>query len=324
MKKFLIKVFCFMLPLLVTAIVLEFYLRSIPNNYRYKSDYLDEHSNRVETLILGSSHTFYGINPQFMQKNTFNVAFSSQSLEIDFEILKKYQNKFDNLKVVILPISYFTLGYDLSISVESWRYRNYVLYFHLDIAKNLLDYSEVFSKINSKWGNRLLFDILSSSSTNSISQKNFFEFGYCANGKNSSDLQKTGKTAAERHTCYSQHEFYVKNTAILNSIYDFCNQRNIKLVLITTPTYYTYRENLDKIQLDKMNETINNFIEIHKEVVYLNYFECADFIAKDFYDADHLNEFGAEKFTKKLAKDINSILQHCHYNRKNKCPQNKK
>ena len=33
----------------------------------------------------------------------------------------------------------------------------------------------------------------------------------------------------------------------------------------------------------------------------------ADFVAKDFYDADHLNEIGAEKLSRKLDQEINSF-----------------
>lgn len=244
-----------------------------------------------------------------MRENTFNSANVSQSLKYDFEILMKYSNHFKNLKNIVLPISYFLLWQDLATGSESWRIKNYVLYYEIKSCK-LTDYSEFLSNglkrslirirnyyIKEK-GKRIPCSDLG--------------WGTAYNSSKAGDLMETGKAAAKRHTTdavfseKSQKE-YTKNLIILNSIYDFCNQHNVKLILITTPTYYTYRENLDKVQLNKMVETIDNFVDKHENAICLNYFEDTDFIAQDFFDADHLNEIGAEKFSRKLAQAIDSL-----------------
>ena len=94
---------------------------------------------------------------------------------------------------------------------------------------------------------------------------------------------------------------------ILNSFSEFCNQRNIKLILVSTPVYHTYRENIDKEQFNTTHEIINSFIDNHSNCYYFDWFDDVDFSADDFYDADHLNESGAEKLTKKLIQKIDSL-----------------
>ncbi|MDR2474834.1 MAG: hypothetical protein LBD45_03150 [Bacteroidales bacterium] len=294
------------MPIIVAAISIEYLLRQIPNEYAYKRHYLDKNSNKIETLILGSSHSFFGINPAFMMENTFNSSNVSQSLKYDFKILTKYQNNFKNLTTIVLPIDYFSPWQDLAAGSENWRVKNYVLYYGMKSFK-LNDYSEFLSIDLQKNLTRIKDHYI----TGGAISYSDLGWGTAYNSSKSLDLIKTGQTAAQRHTndifSKENQETYTKNLAILNSILNFCNQHNIKLILITSPTYNTYRENLSKIQLNKMFETIYNFVDEHKDVTYLNYFADTDFTEQDFYDADHLNEIGAEKFSRKLAHSIDSL-----------------
>ncbi len=71
------------------------------------------HSKSVEILCLGSSHAYFGINPDFISPPCFNAAHPSQSLKYDFEIVKKYQDKWESLKVIVIPVDYFSLFSEL-------------------------------------------------------------------------------------------------------------------------------------------------------------------------------------------------------------------
>ena len=77
------------LPILVVAILMEILLRNMPNDYLFKKKYLDEHSSEIQTLILGSSHSFYGIDPAYFNSKTFNASHVSQTLNYDLEIFQK-------------------------------------------------------------------------------------------------------------------------------------------------------------------------------------------------------------------------------------------
>ena len=66
MKDFLKNNFLFFLPIIILLVLGVVYLPNKKNDYLVKKEYLDTHSNEVETLILGSSHSYYDINPDIL------------------------------------------------------------------------------------------------------------------------------------------------------------------------------------------------------------------------------------------------------------------
>ena len=95
---------------------------------------------------------------------------------------------------------------------------------------------------------------------------------------------------------------------MIEEIVDNCAEKNVQVVLLTTPTYYTYRENLNRNQLKIMEECCDYFIMRYDNVCYLNLLADDRFYDDDFYDADHLNEFGAAKLTLILQQTIDTLL----------------
>ena len=94
MKKFWLHILKIILPIFIFFLVLEIAIRKIPNDYQLKKVYLDKNASKINTLILGSSHSFYGINPEYFSKHTFNAAYVSQTLDLDDELLQIYKEKY--------------------------------------------------------------------------------------------------------------------------------------------------------------------------------------------------------------------------------------
>jgi hypothetical protein len=117
------------------------------------------------------------------------------------------------------------------------------------------------------------------------------------------DWSSSGSVAAKRHT--STHiERVDTNLQYLLSIINSCKERGVNVLLLTTPVYYTYMEALDPVQLEEMISVCNRLDDNNEHVVYLNWLRHQAFTEDDFYDADHLNEYGAEKLTKMLDEYI--------------------
>ena len=55
-----------------------------------------------------------------------------------------------------------------------------------------------------------------------------------------------------------------------------------------------------------LDEICYEFDNKHEHGVYLNWLKHNEFTEDDFFDADHLNEYGAEKLTKMLDEYIMS------------------
>lgn len=113
-------------------------------------------------------------------------------------------------------------------------------------------------------------------------------------------------SAAKRHT--TDWAYLDKNISYFKKIVSYCRTHSLSLVLLTTPTWHTYYENLNKKQLDKMYSTIAQ-MQKEYDLPYYDYMRDSRFTNKDFYDGDHLNEFGATKFSRMIKQEIFDKLQ---------------
>lgn len=108
MEKFLRKTTLFIIPILLGLVFCEHFLRKIPNDYSFKNEWLSNNARTIQVLNMGSSHAFYGIEPNLFSCKAFNAAHVSQSIKYDHFIFSKFVNDMDSLKVLVLPISYFS------------------------------------------------------------------------------------------------------------------------------------------------------------------------------------------------------------------------
>lgn len=299
MKKFLFHLLKIILPILFFFLVLEIAIRKIPNDYQLKKAYLDQNAAQINTLVLGSSHTFYGINPEYFSNKTFNAAYVSQSLDLDYEILKKYDSKLKNLKTVIIPISYFSLFETLETDVEKWRIKNYVMYYDLE---NNYQFTDNFESLNNHITQNIKKVIKHYAFHKSFLTSSHLGWGTNFNSKNKKALN--GAFTGKKHTA-KNFDLFDKNVKSLQKIIALCRENKVKIIFITTPTHSSYYENLKATQLEKTTNTISELVKNNSNCMYLNYLKSDKFTNEDFYDADHLNEIGAKKLSIVLNRKIN-------------------
>jgi hypothetical protein len=301
MKQFIQKTLLFLLPAIVLLYFFEMFLHFIPNDYKYKKEQLLKYSQEIKILVLGSSHAHYGINPSYFSMNGFNSSNISQSLDIDYKLLEEYGTELNQLEYVIIPISYFSLFSTLEQGSENWRIKNYALYYGLKFSFSFKNYFELLNGTVLSSLSRVYYSIRDKSKLVTVSDKGF---GLNYNSTIKNDLKTTGETAALRHT-YFDIETFQHNKKVLANIIEWCNTKKVKLFFITLPAFYTYRNRLDNNQLNATVEYIDYIAKRNNNVYYYNFLNDAEFIEEDYFDADHLNEIGAKKLTKK----INSILK---------------
>ena len=306
MKTYLYKILLFSLPILLLIIFTEQQYKRIPNDYKYKSDYLKKYGNQIEVLILGGSHNYRGINPDYFDLNCFNAAMVSQTLNYDLFILEQNINHLLNLQYVIIPISYPTLTSTLEETLEHWRKYRYIHYMGYD-KLSLNDHFSI---------NRYLA-ISQHTGISVIRQL----FRYWLLGEDLRDCQQNGwgkspsgpiknleilaKKAAQRH---EDHSFEItRNLTFLNKIIELCREHDIKLILITTPAtpYYIYHTNEKKWNL--IAHACDSIASHHFHVRYLNMLYDTSYVDSLFLDGDHLNSQGAQILTLKLNETINQF-----------------
>jgi len=311
MRKFILELLLYMLiPILTILVILELLLRNVPNDYSFKNKWLTENSSKTKILILGTSHTYFGINPDYFEKRAFNAAEPSQTLKYDYSIFNKFHERMDSLEYIILPISFFSL-YSKLENVEPLRVKKYFLYYDFKYQEfsydNCFQLSEInYKNMNSKKWKHLRNTI--AGNENDIFCNNLgFGIRYSTKNKHL-NWQKRGPIVAQEHMKESDSKTLTENEGYVQSIITMAAKKNIKVILITTPTWQTYSENLNKIQLSYTMKFCNSMKEKFSNVSYINMLNDKRFGETDFYDPDHLCDVGAKKFTKILNDTLRVIF----------------
>lgn len=305
MKRFLIRtVLLFIVPVFLGLAACEYFLRKIPNDYQYKNEWLSKNSNSVKIINFGSSHGYYGVNPKFFSHSAFNAAHVSQGIKYDHFIFNKFISNMDSLKVAIFTISYFSLPSISPEKEEDWRIKYYSIFYDCK-------YHQYRPKYNLEICPRLDPLMILNSMLGKANHRKVDSLGWCSSSqllRNESEWEYDGVAAAQRHTHISMDSTIVnENVRRLDEIIQICQKKRISVILLTTPTYNTYRNNLKKGQLDIMFKYACLFENKYDNVYYINLLDSDYFVQEDFMNSDHLNAFGAEKLTTLLDHYIDSL-----------------
>ena len=303
MGKFILRATIFIIPLIAILVGLEYIAQTTANSYRYKDEFITNNCDSINTLILGSSHTFYGVNPKYLENKSFNLANVSQDLKFDYYLLDRYIEKCKNLKTLVVPISYFTL-YEtpLNKGEEKFRVKFYEHYMgYNDTILNLFEKLEIYD-IN-------IFQEKIGKYFNELCDKEC-DYGYDNNGwatgykesKIDENIENDAIKTVARHA--PKGNYYIdENKEYLIQIAKLCHEHNVRLFFISTPTLPAYYNKIDKPRWNYTKSVVND-ICIEYNASYFNYLDDDRFETSDFFDIDHLCHKGAEKFSKILREDI--------------------
>lgn len=266
----------------------EAYVRSLPNAAKAKHAFLTAHSKEVDVLVLGSSHTYYGIEPQLLSAHAYSAAMVSQTLRYDDYLLHHYA--FPRLRCVIVPVSDFTLYEELE-GTASWYLANrYRLYMNCDVHPRLSVYDwectafpAFCEKLKSLW---------------QAPKMHWSAYGqgleYTYEARKADWDNGTVRAAANIYTDFSGA---TENMRHLQSIADFCKSHGARLVLVSTPLSATYYDALSTPQEADKTQRLKAFLRKNACAEYHDMRRHPGITEADFYDADHLNTRGAHAFT---------------------------
>ena len=264
----------------------------------------------LKIINVGSSHTTYGIKYPESIKG-YNLGLSSQKFYYDFEILKKYHNRFDKDCIIIIPISIFSFYNGNDVEDIS---RNYIQFLNQEVILGINKNEYILGKYFS--ATQPIVKIPKTLKYIIVSLKNRkFNKKYIIYPENLSfeEKQKAAVETALNHLGIEDIRYSNDKSIGINqltNILNFCEERGFKPILISTPQTYLYNEQIG--EKNYQERIYNNIKEvenkINKKYLYLDYSHDKRFInnLEYFSDDDHLNEKGAEYFTKILLNDIKS------------------
>ena len=306
MKSFYKKILFFLIPILIVWAIVEVFYQTTPNNYTYKTEQIAKKRESIETLLLGDSHILFGLNPDFLTSETFNIANISQSLYFDELILNKYIDDIPNLKTVVINISYFSLSSKENSKEDRWRkyfYHNQMdlevpLIHPLDLRKYSLATTRKFQKTF------LLIDGYLTEGT----IVNCYANGY---GKQDDtnivkDKKKISSIIAKKHE--DNLLDFNQNTKRVSRMIELCQSKDIKVILLQTPIHDIYYSLLNQKKTIKINTTLDSLTKVYKNTIHLDWTQHKSFNTNDLRDADHLTNEGAKKCSLILNEVIEKLF----------------
>ena len=300
MKKFLLTILYFIIPLLVLFLIVEFKLRTIHSEYEKKQKGLLEKSSEIEILILGNSRADNGLNPAFFSKPAYNLAYGSQTILYDKELVKKYLPILKKLKFVVLSLDYHSLSSGYLQERDFFYYH----YFRINI-KNKSFIKEKLSYFFYVYTPKVSFKLLNEN-------KDVKMINGWSGNESSIATRLTERYGKERAQSFDlainqsrKSKEYIEVQKDYEALIRFLNQNNITPIVITAPCNKEFTKFLDEKNIQYNLDFIQK-MKSKYNLVYLNSLNDSLFKKSDFYNNDHLNKEGAEKYSKKIDSLINA------------------
>ncbi|SCY83856.1 SGNH/GDSL hydrolase family protein [Flavobacterium caeni] len=300
MRKTAFKLALFLSPIFLVWIAVETFYRAVPNNYTVKHDYMQANAREIGTLLFGSSHCFYGLNPKYMSGHVYNLANISQPLYYDALLFDQYIDKMPKLKRVVFCIEYSNLSHVPGTGEDDFRKYYYENYMDIDAgivsAFDPKKYSLAFTRsLEQTWASYERFDYFGTivdCDANGWGNNYPKVYRY----KPSYNVQERLAAHEDGSTDFSA------NLKRLENAIARCGQRNIEVVIVSLPQSQLYTAGLNRHKLELIYATCTRLSGKYDHVRYLNLFEDRRFTDEDFFDADHLNDVGAIKCTQIVEK----------------------
>jgi len=311
MKKFIRNITILGIILLLINIAIEFLLFLRPNEYSYKRAYVEEHINDIRCLLLGNSHIANALKPNLLGNDVFNMAIANRNIVYDIELAKRYVPQMTQLKILIMSLDYsrFYFGREKNNPNEMEKPGTY------KGTKECMYYKYMGIRVDSFWyWSEMLnskLDYMSRFLKNDKDAVECDSLGYMEN--NLLNRKYNWKDRSLPKIIDTTIDANREKQKLLFSRYctlaELAMNQGAKLVLIFTPLYKTYNNSTNPVVIREMESFVANLKQKNPNVEYYDYSRDKRFVDEDFWDSSHLNDIGANKFSKIVKEEVLSSLE---------------
>ena len=305
MRKFLLNILGFAVLCVAAMFLVELYLLNVPNRYSYKYNYIKNHKNEIQVLLLGSCHIEDDLNPKLLGEHTFNAAISGREEVYDADLIKQFVPQMKNLKVLVMPLEYrdFAMGrgkknprdlkkhggFQSTFKCMYYKYMNIHIdpfWYWSEILNSELNYKE---RIHMTYAQQIETDSLGFVQLLDANKIDKWEYW---------DLPSIYDMSLPIDSSKYQQIFEIYHTAG-----KICADNGVRLILTSLPMYKTYQEDLNPAAEREKRDFVKRIQKEFPTVEYYSFMRDERFLPEDFHDASHLSESGAPKFSK-IFKEI--------------------
>ena len=263
--------------------------------------------SQIRTLALGSSQLFYGIDDELLGEGARNLAFVSQDVYYDTQLLERNLPELSSLETVLIEVSPLRLGYDLlSTEGENRRIRFYDRYLPRRTAGlGPPPWRSRIEILRVRGHDPLLtfWDLLASTArreSQSPAPAAAIAPGATPDVEPEVD---NGASRARYHGRIFQPEQVEDIVGRLGEAARLTAARGARMILVVPPTQRSYREALP----DAMEESFDSSLAALLRGTPAVLWDLRSAIPEGqgyFRDADHLNARGQARFTALLAERL--------------------
>ena len=252
-------------------------------------------TKNVDVLIVGSSHAYRGVDPRILKKDgisAFNLGSSAQTPINTKVLLHQYLDQIKP-KLVVYEAYAGTMNIDGVESSLDILSNNKIDINSIKMANeihNLLAYNTlIFSGFRQTFGlNKTFSEVVHQGEDTYISPTGYVETKFRKNIFNDEKISKWDLIE-------NQKEEFENNIAFIKS-------KGIEVYIIQAPITKTLYNSINN------NKEVDQFLgKLGNYKNYQNLIELKD--STDFFDNNHLNQIGVEKFNVILSKDLKNILR---------------
>ena len=242
-----------------------------------KRDTVLKNKDICKTIILGSSHGAYGINPEYIGNDCFNLCTNSQDLFTAEQVFDYMKKELPYLKNIVLITDVFSRGWRLECTSAKHILASYQYLYGFKYP--MFQDEHKYLKQCKKLDRQHLY---------ATENKN----GYL----NPPKLQFTDTVEARVKAHLREHNRTVSQYFCLKNMVNSIGYSDGSFMVLILPTRSDYRKLLpDDLVLNEVKQITKG-----TNVKIFDFSDDPDFKDEDFYDYDHLNPKGAEKLSKKL------------------------
>lgn len=303
MKQFIKSILGFAMTFLLLCLAVEVLLLFKTNHYSYKRNYLEHHLDDISVLLLGNSHIEEGLQPQVIGDSTFNMAILGRTTVYDVELAKRYIPVMPHLKVVVMPLDYndFYLGRKLNPPqgvTPFERSMRCMYYKHMGVHVDGFWYWPELVNVRPNIFYRLI------KPAHEIRECDSLGF-YALRLENRPDgwEQRVLPDSIDHAKARDQGEWQ-RLVGQFDTIARLAREHHVRLILVSSPMYTTYQQLMEPALLSDKDAFVKQLQARYPEVEYYDYALDKRFGADDFFDASHLTDKGAAKFSSILARII--------------------
>ncbi len=301
MKLFIRHIAAFSALILVLLLLGEFFVRSLPNPYQFKYEWMSQHAKETELLILGTSQSEMGIMPQLMDKKGFNLGMPHGTLEYDWYLLEKFQPNYQHLHHVIIELSYYNL---FAIPFEDnpdSKYRAIYYSIYMDYPKHQWSPMYNFEMAHPEFFRSHIANGFEAIVKHLPYPDQCDSLGcVIMDGTMANDKERLCDDADHVIASFNKagYDYLDLNLSYLNQILDFCHHQGISTTIVVLPMTQELLQRMDKKKVELFNAVLRNYEK--KGIPVADYLNDDRFSTPDFVNSNHLNRKGAVKLTNLL------------------------